>query len=203
MKLPINWFDFALPAMLVIGVLRGRKHGMSEELLLLLKWIAIIVACGFGYELLGDTLSEMTFLNRLQSYLAAYIGIAVVVALLFWGLKKLIHGKLVGSDVFGSMEYYLGMVAGLLRYACISMFILAIANAPLYTTADIRAREAYQAEWYGSDFFPGFESVQSAMLVDSFSGPYIKQGLGFLMIKSTRFESKSLRRGKEVELPGT
>ncbi len=203
MKMPVNWFDFALPAMLVVGVLRGRKHGMSEELLLVIKWIGIIVACGFGYEILGDTIAESTVLNHLQSYLAAYIGIAVAVALLFWGLKKMIHGKLVGSDVFGSMEYYLGMGAGLVRYACISFFILAIVNAPLYTQADVKARLAYQNEWYGSDFFPGFESVQSAILVDSFSGPYIKQGLGFLMIKSTPSENKQLRRSKEVELPGT
>ena len=41
-KLPFNWFDFVLVVVLVVGVFRGRKHGMSEELLPLLKWLAIL-----------------------------------------------------------------------------------------------------------------------------------------------------------------
>ena len=29
-KLPINWFDFAVVIILLLGVSRGRKNGMSE-----------------------------------------------------------------------------------------------------------------------------------------------------------------------------
>ena len=38
-----NWFDLLLLAMICAGVLRGRKRGMSEELLDFLQWLAIII----------------------------------------------------------------------------------------------------------------------------------------------------------------
>src|SRR5437868_1219062 len=44
-KLPINLFDLALVGLLVAGIYRGRKHGMSEELMLLLKWLVIVFGC--------------------------------------------------------------------------------------------------------------------------------------------------------------
>ena len=201
MNLPFNWFDIAIPIVLVFGVTRGRKHGMSEELMLVLKWIAIIFGCAFGYELIGDTLAEATFLNRLQGYITAYIGIALIIAGVFFLIKKLSHGKLIGSDVFGSGEYYLGMAAGLVRYACILVFVMSLINAPLYTQAEIKADLKYQNEWYGSDFFPGFRTLQSQVFESSFTGPYIKQGIGPLFIKSTPSERKGLRRSKTVDLP--
>jgi len=130
-----------------------------------------------------------------------YLDIAIVVTLAFLGLKKLMHGKLVGSDVFGGAEYYLGMAAGVFRYSCILVFVFALINAPLYTQADIQANLKYQNEWYGSDFFPGFQSLQSQVFEKSFIGPYIRSALGFLLIKSTPFENKGVQRRKEQELP--
>jgi uncharacterized membrane protein required for colicin V production len=201
MKLPFNWFDIAIPIVLIIGVLRGRKHGMSEELMLVLKWIAIIFGCAFGYQMLGDSLAEMTVLNRLQAYITAYLAVAGFIAAAFWLIKKLAHGKLVGSDVFGGGEYYLGMAAGFVRYACILIFALALLNARLYTQAEIKADMKYQNEWYGSDFFPGMQSLQSQVFETSFTGPYLTKGIGLLFIKSTPSENKQLRRGKTVDLP--
>src|SRR5436190_4256033 len=201
MNLPFNWFDFAVPIVLVIGVFRGRKHGMSEELMLVLKWIAIIFGCAFGYEVIGQTLAEATVLNLLQSYITAYLGIALLITGVFFLIKKLAHGKLVGSDVFGSGEYYLGMAAGLVRFACILVFVMALINAPLYTQNEIKAEQKYQNEWYGSNFFPGFRTLQSQIFETSFMGPYIEKGLGFLLIKSTHSENKGLKRGKAQELP--
>ena len=50
-QLPINLFDFVLVAILVIGVLRGRKNGMSEELLSLLMWLTILFLGAIIYEM--------------------------------------------------------------------------------------------------------------------------------------------------------
>ena len=41
-QLPINLFDVVLIAVLAAGIFEGRKHGMSEELLSLLMWLAIV-----------------------------------------------------------------------------------------------------------------------------------------------------------------
>src|SRR5437660_11007572 len=73
-KLSINVFDIALVAVLVLGIYRGRKHGMSEELMLLLKWLVIVFACAALYEPLGQVFSQTTGLfGLLGSYLAVYI----------------------------------------------------------------------------------------------------------------------------------
>lgn len=201
MNLPFNWVDIAILAVLGFGVQRGRKHGMSEELMLLIKWLAIIIVCAFSYSVLGDFLVENTVFSHLASYTIAYLVVALIIAGAFLGMKKLMHGKLIGSDVFGGAEYYLGMAAGMLRYSCILVCAFAFINAPLYTQADLKERQAYENEWYGSDFFPGFQTLQSQVFEKSFVGPYIHSGLGFLLIKSTPFENKGIKRQQYQALP--
>lgn len=201
MDLPFNWVDIAVVAVLVFGFTRGRKHGMSEELLLVMKWLAIIIAGGFCYATVGDMIAQSAPFSHLASYTMAYFSIAIFISVVFLGLKKVTHGKLLGSDIFGGAEYYLGMVAGIFRYSCILVFVFALVNAPLYTKADIQANLNYQNEWYGSDFFPGFQTLQSQIFEKSFLGPYVRSTLGFLLIKSTPFENKGIQRHKEQELP--
>src|SRR5690349_815096 len=104
MNLPFSWFDVVLPIVLIFGIQRGRKHGMSQELLLVLKWLAIIIVGGFGYQMLGDTIEASSPLTHLASYRLAYFSIALAIAIVFMVLTKLSHGKLIGSDIFGSGE---------------------------------------------------------------------------------------------------
>jgi len=107
------------------------------------------------------------------------------VNLVFLVIKRGLHGKLIGSNVFGRGEYYLGMPAGMLRFACMLMCALALLNARLYSQAELRASEAYTQEYYGSDFFPGLHSLQLNVFESSFIGPRIREYLGFLLIKPT------------------
>src|SRR6266851_3479980 len=102
-KLPVNAFDIVLVAVLVAGVLRGRKHGMSEELLGLIKWLAI----------------------------------------------------------------------------------LALLNARLFSEREVKAMENFQNDVYGSNFFPTLHTVQSMVFETSFTGPLIRDYLGFVLIKQT------------------
>lgn len=201
MDLPFNWVDIAVVFVLWFGFTRGRKHGMSEELLLVMKWLAIIVAGGFLYATLGDMIADNAPFSHLASYTIAYFSIAIVIYVVFLGLKKVTHGKLLGAEVFGGAEYYLGMLAGIFRYSCILVFVFALINAPLYTKADIQANLNYQNEWYGSDFFPGFQTLQSQVFEKSFLGPYVRSALGFLLIKSTPFEKKGIQRHPEQDMP--
>jgi hypothetical protein len=99
--------------------------------------------------------------------------------------------RLTGSNFFGSAEYYLGMLSGLVRYACILLVALALLNAPHYTAADIANSEAYNARWFGGglqgysgDYFPTVQSVQQSVFKKSLIGPLIKKYLDVLLINS-------------------
>jgi len=200
-QLPINLFDFAMIATISLGIFRGRKHGMSEELLGMLKWLTILIASSMLYEPVGVTLgSLMPMFNRLSCYLMAYVGVALIVLVLFMGIKRMLDGKLVGSDIFGRSEYYLGMGSGVVRFTCMLLAALALLNARYFSPTEVRAMQKYQDDVYGSDYFPTLQSVQSSVFDKSLAGPWIKENLGFLLIKPTPPEDKQLHQ-RDAELP--
>src|SRR2546425_722065 len=105
-KLPINVFDLLVLAVLVAGIFRGRKHGMSEELLSLLKWLAVLFVCALAYEPIGQLLQSTSVFSLLTCYLMAYVAGGLLILALFAGVKRLLGGKLIGSDMFGGAQYY-------------------------------------------------------------------------------------------------
>jgi len=200
-QLPINLFDLVVIVVLLAGVAKGRKHGMSEELLSLLKWLAIIFGCAAVYEPGGQFLGAFTTIfGRLSCYLLAYIGAALLVLLVFAGIKRGLGGKLLGSDIFGRSEYYLGMGAGLVRFSCILLAALALLNARYFSPIEVRAMEKFQDDVYGSNFFPTLHSLQSTVFDKSLAGPWIKQNLGFLLIKPTEPDKRELHQ-RDVVMP--
>ena len=56
----LSWVDVMVVALLGVGIWRGRKRGMSEELLDIVKWALIVVVAGFLYEPGGRFLTSMT-----------------------------------------------------------------------------------------------------------------------------------------------
>lgn len=202
-NLPVGWFDFVVLAVVIIGLLQGRKHGMSEELLGVVKWAAIAVGCGFTYRTIGSAISQSpTFgFGLLMSYITAYLVGALVITVFFALLKRAIGGKLVGSTIFGQGEYYLGMVAGMARCTCVLIAVLALLNARSYSQAEVQAGLAYQKKEYGSDFFPGFHSVQVQVFQKSLIGPWIQTNLACLLIVPTAPGGvKDLKR-PQLDLP--
>jgi hypothetical protein len=198
-RLPVNFFDVLLLFVLISGIVRGRKHGMSEELLSLLMWLSIVLVCAVIYQPGADLIGSITSLfGRLTCYLVAYLVGAGLVALLFAGIKRALGGKLLGSDVFGSAEYYLGMGSGLVRFSCILLAALALLNSRYYSPAEVRAMEKYDEQWYGSDYFPGLHSMQTAVFDRSLTGPWIRENLGFLLIEPTAPEDKRLHQREYV-----
>jgi uncharacterized membrane protein required for colicin V production len=184
-KLPFNWFDLVLVAVLIMGIFRGRKRGMSEELMTVLQWVGIVIAGSIAYQPLGAWLADVSLMSQLVSYLVAYLVTAVGVALAFVLFKRAFHGKLIGSDAFGKAEYYLGMPAGMLRFGCVLLAGLALLNAPLYTQQEILAYKKFQMENFDSEFFPGLQSLQANVFEKSLTGPFIKKYLSFLLITPT------------------
>jgi uncharacterized membrane protein required for colicin V production len=200
-QLPINFFDALLIVVLVAGIARGRKHGMSEELMSLLTWLAVLFGCALVYQPGGELIGQFTSMfSRLTCYLIAYVVGALLVFLLFAGIKRGLGGKLLGSDIFGRSEYYLGMGSGLVRFSCILLTALALLNARYFSPTEVRAMEARDIDIYGSDFFPGLHSMQATVFEKSLTGPWIKENLGFLLIQPTEPENKELHQ-KEFVFP--
>jgi hypothetical protein len=204
-NLPINWFDVLVVIVLVLGYARGRKHGMSKELLQVMKWLTVVLAGAIGYEPLGFWLDSVLHLGKLASYLIAYCAIAGLILFLFIFLNDTLGRKLAGSDTFGKGEFYLAMPAGMLRFACILVALLALLNARLYTTAEIKAMQKFQNDNYGSQFFPTLSAVQSGVFEESFVGTQVKKHMSFLLIKPTfpngPGQKNTAARRREFTLP--
>jgi hypothetical protein len=199
-KMLFNWFDVMLVLILAFGFWRGRKHGMSREFLKVTMWLSIVTAAGFGHVMLGDYLIQLGIIKsvfgkqvteKTAAYISAYLIIALAVWMVFMLISSRIKKKLEGSNAFGSGEYYLGITSGIIRWACITLFGLALLNAPVYTKAEIAAKQAYNNRWYGGglngykgDFIPTLDELQVAVFDDSLFGPTIKSGVHPLLINS-------------------
>ena len=199
-KLPLNVFDFVVLATLVIGLLRGRKHGMSEELIGLVKWLAVVVGCAMMYEPAGQWFANSSPFSLLASFLMVYICGALLILSFFAICKYRLGGKLIGSDIFGRAEYYLGMGSGVVRLSCMLLAFLALLNARYFSPTEVRAMEAFQNDVYGSNYFPTWHTAQEVVFEKSFSGAWIKTHLGFLLIKPTQPEDKQFHQ-REASLP--
>jgi len=188
-KLPYNWFDMAVLLILAFGLLRGRKNGMTKEILRLFQWLALVIVCGLGYETAAQLLTNATAWSGTRSYMGGYLIVAFLVWLVFVVLKKIFVPMLTGSNFFGNGEYYFGMFSGMIRFACIIIFALALLNAPVYSPADIQAHQAYVKRWfgggiYGGNYIPDLPTVQDSIFKKSFVGPYVKDYLGMLLINT-------------------
>jgi uncharacterized membrane protein required for colicin V production len=203
-SLGFNFFDIVLVAVLGFGFWRGRRNGMSKEAVPTAKWVVLVVACTLGYASVGGLLIHYgiirnvfgkLFREQTAAYVAAYLAIALVVFIIFSYIKKAFKEKLDGDSAFGNSEYYLGMLAGTVRYACMMVFFLALLNAPVYTMADINARQEFNNRWFGGglagysgDFIPSIDEVQAGVFKDSLLGPQIKNNLSVLLINTGNFD---------------
>jgi uncharacterized membrane protein required for colicin V production len=176
-----GWFDAVVIVALAFGLFRGRRNGIAKELVPTLMWIALVVVSGLCYPLGAQAFINYLSWGKLSSSILSYVIIAVVVYVIFSIVNRAVTAKLVASNVFGSGEYYLGMPAGMIRFACILLAALALLNAPVYSAADVAAQKAYVAQTYGGgqsgfsgDFFPSLQSIQEQVFKQSFTGPYIK-----------------------------
>src|ERR1017187_4330139 len=196
-----NWFDVALVLVLAFGFWRGRKRGMTKELLPSLQWLAILLGAGFGHPFVADWLQQQGvirqvfgnhFNERTAALMSSYLAITLVIVIVFTVLKRKFNPKLEGSSFFGGNEYYWGVVAGLVRYVCLVLVALALLNAPFYSATDIARAKAYNNRWYGGglkdyngDFIPSVNEVQDSIFKQSLIGPFIKDDLSMLLINTT------------------
>ena len=168
--IPISWVDFLTLLVICLGVVRGRKRGLSEEIFDVLKWLIIVAAAGFLYHPLGNFLNQKPVLSALTFYLMAYVLIAVSIWAVFGYIKKKLGEKVIESDVFGRFEFYGGMGAGALRWLCVYFFILSMLHAPFYSD-EYRVQHKKEVDYnFGSDFFPSIMKVQDSVYASSLTG---------------------------------
>jgi len=193
-KLPFGWFDVALVLILVFGVWRGRKNGMTKEILPMFQWLATVLVCGLGYEMVGQLILNFSGWGWTTCLLLGYFSLMLLVYLGFLLFKKIFQPRLTGSNFFGSSEYYLGMISGAIRYACLLFVALAVLNAPFYTAADIQKQKDFDRKTYGAglqdfngSFFEPFypAQIQVSVFQKSFTGKFIKDYAGVMLVNST------------------
>lgn len=202
-SLSVSWFDAVFLAVLGFGLFRGRRNGMSKELLPLLQWLALAIGCGLGYPTVAPFFIHSLAWSRLASDILGYLTLALVILVVFSVLKNRFTERLIASDFFKGGEYYLGMPAGMIRFACMLLAALALLNAPFYTPQEIeaqktRARNNFGGGTMSGSFFPSLNDIQDAVFVQSASGHCIKSYLGALLIDTTGSSAKNSQQKQSV-----
>jgi uncharacterized membrane protein required for colicin V production len=183
-QLSLNYIDLILVLWLIYGLYRGRKRGMSQELLPMIQWLAIVVAAGLFYKPFSKVILQNAHFELLWSNVLAYVLIGFGVHLVYLWIKYAIGDKLVGSDLFGRGEYYMGMMAGMVRFACMWVALCALLNSRVITKAEMAKTEKAQSEAFSDIRFPTYGSIQHAILFESVSGKFIETKLDSFMIAS-------------------
>lgn len=199
-NLAFSWFDVVVVALICVGFWRGRRNGLSNEFIPMLMWLGISVGGALLYKPLGQFLAGFNVFSLLSSYLAAYIGFAIIVAILFSMLKKALGDKLASSDFFGRIEYYGGTVAGAIRFLAITLFVFSLIGARKITAQELEATARMQKQNFEGISFPTFGSVQQDVIYASFTGTLIRENAPFLMIEPTVPEAKALGGGKREDV---
>ena len=195
-SLQIGWFDWMTLIVLVAGLMVGRKRGMSTELLDVFQWLLMVVAASYLYKQTGELLNSGSFFSIAFSYVLAYILIVILVKALFMGVRRALGGKLIGSDIFGRFEYYLGMMAGMVRFACMLLIGMALLHAPYYSLEEVERARKKQQENFGDVSFPTIATLQKDVFKGSMTGRFAERHLPEMLIQKSRGPARPLR-GRE------
>ncbi len=193
-NLPFNWFDLVVLAVVVVGAIVGRKKGISEELLPVFQWLAVVVVGALYYQPVGEYLAGYTSMPLLMGYLVTYLANVVGHMLLFGWFKRLVGEKLVAGDVFGNMEYYFGMAAGALRSACMLMVALAVLHSRYISPEQLASEAKAQRENFGSISFPTLGLFQQTVFQHSATGRAVKKYLNEQLIVPTHPNQFAVKR---------
>ena len=129
-----------------------------------------------------QTIDSVANFGLLVSNVFAYTLLAILFKLLFSMIKRASGEKLVQADTFGNFEYYLGMLAGAVRFFCILLFVINFLHAKFISDAERAATAKVQADNFGSISFPTFGSLQQGAFYESPSGKLIRKHLRVLLL---------------------
>lgn len=196
--LPFGWFDFVFVILVGVGCIRGRKRGMTEEFPNLIQWVIIVGGGTFLYKPLGELLSEATGMGQLFWFTTVYLVWAALVKGVVTWIVRSKGDKIALSDMFGSAEYPLGVVSGMIRLALVCLFTLALLNSRLYTTTELASNAKYQQDNFGSISLPTIGTFQKSVFQSSAVGKLLKDHASVMLIEPTApREIKSRAAGKK------
>jgi uncharacterized membrane protein required for colicin V production len=179
----LSWFDFVTVAMVGLGIWVGRRRGMSGELLDLILWVAIVVLGALVAPGLGQWLSDVVTFSPATGYILAYLILAATLYVIAVMVRRWAGDKLVSGDLFGGLEYYLGMTAGVVHFLCILLAFLAVVHAPRITEDELNRKLKTQRDDLGEIYFPPFGQIQQSIFRDSITGRTVKQHLTIALLK--------------------
>jgi len=157
---------------------------MSQELLPLFQWVGIVIAAGLLYNPLSPIVKQYTQFNLLWSNITAYLLVALCVHMVYRFLKRLLEESLMEKDVFGGGEFYFGMAAGVMRFACMLVVGIALMNSRIITAGELAANEKFQKENFEAIRFPTYGQVQQEILFRCLTGKLIEDHLHPVLIAS-------------------
>lgn len=182
----LGWFDVLVVALIVVGFYRGRKRGMSEEFPLLIQWVIILTGGAFLYKPAGELVADLTGMGKLFWFVMIYLLWAITVKTIVTWIVRAKGDKVNLADTFGKAEYPLGVVAGMIRFALVIFFSLALLNARLYSNAELTAMAEFQQDNFGNISLPTIGSVQGSIFRKSVVGKLIKDNADIMLIEGTR-----------------
>jgi hypothetical protein len=197
-SIPFGVFDLVTAVVLFVGILRGRKHGLYDELLGMIQWAVILVVGGLYYRAVSMGIGQSALFGGLFCNLISYVIIALAIKLVFSLLKRGIGEKIIGADLFGGMEYYFGMIGGTVRFVCIFLFLLNFLHAPFYTPEMLAAAKKQQEKDLGETYFPTVGSLQHMVFAQSATGWAAESFLKPLLIQPVAPAGGSLRGEKSM-----
>jgi uncharacterized membrane protein required for colicin V production len=185
--LAFGYFDAIVLVWLVVGFLRGRKHGMTQEILPMFQWVAIVLLGGYFNQPVGALIREYSApgaFSDLWSSIMGYGVIALGTLLFFALLKNWLGDKLTGSDLFGRFEYYLGIMAGVARFGCILLVLLAVMHSRIVTQPELDAIDAKMHKNFDDIHPPGYDygCIEQAIFTQSFVGRTVQDNLPDILI---------------------
>jgi len=181
----LGWFDLFMVVLVVVGCFRGRKRGMTQEFPNLIQWIIIVGGGAFICKPVGEWLSDVTGMGRLFWFVCTYlVWAALVKGVTTWVVRS--KGDKIGlADMFGSAEYPLGMISGMIRMILVCMFSLALLNARLYPSADLKSMADFQQDNFGDISLPTMGELQRSVFFGSAVGKLVHEHAEILLIEAT------------------
>ena len=206
-QVQLGWFDFVVTALLVVGVLHGRRKGMTGELFDVFQWLLIVVGGSYAYTPVGAVIREYLPMDPMACSLTAYFLVAFLIKIAMTAVKHKIGERLIKSDLFGRMEFYLGMMGGAMRYACMLLMFMAVLNAKYISPGELARVAKMQKDNFGEITFPTLGSVQQDIFKKSLVGQLTKKHLSNQLIYAAGDKPKhesnregiGKRRTKELE----
>jgi hypothetical protein len=177
-----DYFDIVAVCWLIIGLLLGRKRGMSQELLPLVQWIGIVWTAGLLYLPFGIFIHHHTFFSILWSNVTAYVLTAAGVHLIYFWLRHVFAAKLGEKNFFGRAESYLGMTAGAARFGCMILAVMALMNARVITGDELTKTGKSPKEKVAKAGFPTYDGLRQEVLFKSYAGNWVRSNLKSVVI---------------------